>query len=250
MNNKQKEWLSEFFKKHPGYQVSKPSGITKLGAGNISITLERTECIYMEPNYTKYSGGYLPGFKWHYIKVRLSKKGELLSDITYTCKIASYPHCPLAPDRIDQYELERVKIKQGEQLNFPFHQAILIVNQPPLLKGSFYRAKRRYRRKQEQGNVKKCRCNSKSFQRELPFLKPKVLAPDTQFVPLACSDGAIIQVPEYLMKLLEEANASPGEKTDAADLYAIAGLNAAINLVEGLPLLRSRAVNPKGHTPV
>ncbi|MCL1474883.1 hypothetical protein [Argonema antarcticum] len=250
MNKKQKEWLSEFFKRHPDYQVSKSIGITKLGRGDISITLERTEWIYMEPISIEYSGSYLPGFKWHYIKVRLSKKGELLSDLTYTCKIASYPHCPVTPNGISKYELERVKIKQGEQLNFPFHQAILTVNQPPSLKCSFYRAKRRYRRKQEQETVKKYRCNSKFFQRELPFLKPKVLAPDTQFIPLACSDGAIIQVPEYLIKLLEEANASPGEKADAADLYAIAGLNAAINLVEGLPLLRSRAVNPKSHIPV
>ena len=241
--------MSEFFKRHPGYQVSKSIGITKLGAGNISITLERTEWIYIEPISIEYSGSYLPGFKWHYIKVRLSKKGDLLSDLTYTCKIVSYPHCPLVSNEIDKYELERVKIKQGEQLNFPFHQAILTVNQPPSLKGSFYRTKRRYRRKQEQGTMKKCRCNSKAFQRELPFLKPKVLLPDTQFVPLACSDGAIIQVPEYLMKLLEEANANPGEKADAADLYAIAGLNAAINLVEGLPLLRSRATHIQ-RTPV
>jgi hypothetical protein len=81
-------------------------------------------------------------------------------------------------------------------------------------------------------------------------LKPKILAPDTKFVPLACIDGALIQVPEYLIKLLEEANASPSERADAASLYAIAGLKAAINFVEGLPLLRARAVNPKSHTPL
>lgn len=72
-------------------------------------------------------------------------------------------------------------------------------------------------------------------------MKPKLLAPDTQFVTLTCSDGVDIKVPEYLMNLLEEANASLSEKEDAADLYAIAGLHAAINFVEGLPLLRARA---------
>lgn len=242
MNKKQKEWLSEFFKRHPDYEISKWGGITKLGSGNISLTLERTEWIYMEAVTIEYSGGYLPGFKWHYIKARLSKKGELLSDITYTCKITSYPHCPLVPDKIDEYDLERVKLKKGLQLNLPFHQAVLTANQPPLLKGSFYRAKRRYRRKQGKEIATKYRCR-KSFQRELPFLKPKVLAPDTKFVPLACGGGALIQVPEYLMRLLEEANASSAEKADAADLYAIAGLKAAINLVEGLPLLRARATD-------
>ncbi|CBN55055.1 hypothetical protein [Kamptonema sp. PCC 6506] len=48
--------------------------------------------------------------------------------------------------------------------------------------------------------------------------------------------------------MLEEANASTSERADAASLYAIAGLKAAINLVEGLPLLRARGVNPKSHT--
>lgn len=242
MNKEQKEWLSEFFQGHPDYQVSKPSGITKLGAGNISVTLERTEWIYIQPVSIDYLGGYLPGLKWHYIKVKLSKKGKLLSDITYTYKIAFYPHCPLVPDEINKYDLERVKVKEGEQLNLPFHQAILTVTQPPSLKSSFYRAKRPYRRKQEPANVKKNCYNFKYFQRELPFLKPKILAPDTAFVPLTCSDGAVIQVPEYLMKLLEEANASPSEKADAADLYAVAGLKAAINLVEGLPFLRTRSI--------
>ncbi|MEQ9672394.1 hypothetical protein [Coleofasciculus sp. G2-EDA-02] len=68
MNKKQKEWLSEFFKRHPDYKLSKSAGITKLGAGDISMTLERTEWIYMEAVPTDYSGGYLPGFKYHYIK--------------------------------------------------------------------------------------------------------------------------------------------------------------------------------------
>ncbi|MFB2875748.1 hypothetical protein, partial [Floridanema aerugineum] len=168
---------------------------------------------------------------------RLSKKAELLSDITYSCKAAYYPHCPIKADELDRYELERIKIKQGEQLNLPFHLVVLTVNQPPLLKGSFYRTKRRYRSRK--GGARKCRCISKSFQRELAFLKPKVLAPDTQFVTLTCSNGAIVQIPEYLMKLLEEANASLSEKEDAADLYAIAGLHAAINFIEGLPSLRA-----------
>ncbi|OKH31126.1 hypothetical protein NIES2119_29515 [[Phormidium ambiguum] IAM M-71] len=189
----------------------------------------------------QYSGEYLPGFKWHYITARLSKKAELLSDITYSCKVASYPHCPLKAGELDQYELEKIKIKQGEQLNLPFHLVVLTVNRPPLLKGGFYRTKRRYRSRK--GGAKKPRYTSKSFQRELPFLKPKILAPDTQFVNLTCSDDAVIQVPEYLMKLLEEANASLSEKEDAADLYAIAGLHAAINFVKGLPFLRARATN-------
>jgi hypothetical protein len=242
MNKKQKEWLSELSKRHPDYKLSKLAGITKLGGGDISITLERTEWIYMEAVSTNYSGGYLPGFKYHYIKARLSKKGELLSDVTYNCKILSYPHCPLTPDAIDKYDLERFKIKGGSQLNFPFHQVVLTANHPPLLKGSFYRVKRRYRRKKGQETVTKCRLK-KSFQRELPFLKPKVMAPDTKFVPLTCSNGALIQVPEYLVKLLEEADASLSEKTDTASLYAIAGLNAAINFVEALPLFRSKATN-------
>lgn len=239
MNKYQKEWLAQFFSRHPDYKVSQLGGIIRLAAGGISITFERTEWIYLEPISAQYSGEYLPGFKWHYITARLSKKGELLSDITYTCKVASYPHCPLKPDELDKYELERNKIKQGEQLNLPFHLVVLAVNQPPLLKGSFYRTKQRYRSRK--GNAKKCRCTSKSFQRELSFLKPKLLAPDTQFVSLTCSNGAVIQVPEYLMKLLEEANATLSEKEDVADLYAIAGLHAAINFVEGLPLLRSKA---------
>ncbi|MBE9127936.1 MULTISPECIES: hypothetical protein [unclassified Coleofasciculus] len=69
------------------------------------MTLERTEWIYMNAVPTDSSGGYLPGFKYHYIKARLSKKGELLSDVTYNCKILSYPHCPLTPDAIDKYDL-------------------------------------------------------------------------------------------------------------------------------------------------
>lgn len=238
MNKMQKEWLSEFFKRHPDYQVSRWGGTTKLGGGSILLTLERAEWIYMETVTIKYSGEYLPGFMWHYIKARLSKKGELLADLTYSSKVMYYPHCPLIPDEIDKYELQRLKIKKGSQLTLPFHQVVLTVNQPPLLKAAFYRAKRRYRRKQGKETVTKYRCQ-KYFQRELPLLKPKVLAPDTQFVPVACSDGAIIQVPEYLMKLLEEANASQSEKTDAADLYAIAGLKAAVNFIEALPLFRS-----------
>ena len=157
MNKKQKEWLSEFFKRHPDYKLSKPIGITKLGAGDISITLERTEWIYIGAVPTDYSGGYLPGFKYHYIKTKLSKIGELLSDVTYNCKILSYPHCPLAPDVINKYDLERLKIKGDSQLNFPFTQVVLTVNQPPLLKGSFYRVKRRSRRKKGQESVTKCR---------------------------------------------------------------------------------------------
>lgn len=243
MNKKQKEWLSEFFKRHPDYQISKSPGITKLGSSDISITLERTEWIYMEAVNTDYSEGYRPGFKYHYIKARLSKKGELISDVTYTCKILSYPHCSIVPDALDNYNLERLKIKKGAQLNFPFHQVLLIANQPLLLKGSFYRVKRKYRRKQGHKIVAKCHLK-KYFQRELPFLKPKVLAPDTKFVPLACTDGTLIQIPEYLVKLLEEADASLSEKADAANLYAIAGLNAAINFVEALPLFRSKATSP------
>ncbi|MFB2935582.1 hypothetical protein ACE1B6_09900 [Aerosakkonemataceae cyanobacterium BLCC-F154] len=238
MNKHQKEWLAQFFSRHPDYKVSQPSGIIRLAAGGISITFERTEWIYLEPTSAQYSGEYLPGFKWHYITARLSRKGELLSDITYSCKVASYPQCRLKPNELDKYELEKIKIKQGEQLNLPFHLVVLTTNQPPLLKGSFYRTKRRYRSRK--GNARKC-CTSKSFQRELPFLKPKLLAPDTQFVTLTCSDGVDIKVPEYLMNLLEEANASLSEKEDAADLYAITGLHAAINFVEGLPLLRARA---------
>ncbi|WP_236739250.1 hypothetical protein [[Phormidium ambiguum] IAM M-71] len=241
MNKHQKEWLAQFFSRHPDYKVSQPSGIIRLAAGGISITFERTEWIYLEPISAQYSGEYLPGFKWHYITARLSKKAELLSDITYSCKVASYPHCPLKAGELDQYELEKIKIKQGEQLNLPFHLVVLTVNRPPLLKGGFYRTKRRYRSRK--GGAKKPRYTSKSFQRELPFLKPKILAPDTQFVNLTCSDDAVIQVPEYLMKLLEEANASLSEKEDAADLYAIAGLHAAINFVKGLPFLRARATN-------
>ena len=74
-------------------------------------------------------------------------------------------------------------------------------------------------------------------------MKPKALAPDTKFVPLACIDGGFVQVPEYLIKLLEEANASLSERADAASLYAIAGLKGAINFVEGLPLLRTIGIN-------
>ena len=242
MNKKQKEWFSELSKRHPDYKLSKLAGITKLGAGDISITLERTEWIYMEAFSTDYSGEYLPGFKYHYIKARVSKKGELLSDVTYTCKILSYPHCPLTPNAIDKYELERLKIPEGSQLNLPFHHVVLTVNQPPLLKGSFYGVKRRYKQKKVQKTVTKCRFK-KAFQRELPFLKPKLLAPDTSFVPLVCSNGTLTQVPEYLVKLLEEADASLSEKADAASLYLIAGLNAAIKFVEALPLFRSKATN-------
>ncbi len=201
MNKMQKEWLSEFLKRHPDYQVSRWGGTIKLGEGSILLTLERAEWIYMEAITLEYSGEYLPGFMWHYIKARLSKKGELLADLTYSSKVMSYPHCPLIPDRVDKYELQRLKIKKGSQLNLPFHQVVLTVNQPPLLKGRFYRAKRRYRRKQGQEAVTKRRL-PKFFQRELPFLKPTALAADTKFFPLACSNGAIVQVPEYLVNLL------------------------------------------------
>lgn len=247
MNKKQKEWLSELLKRHPDYNFLKRNTI-QLGKGDILLTLERTEWIYMGAVEVKYSGAYIPGLKWHYLKAKLSRNGKLLSDLTYHCKVMSYPHCPLAPDSLTKSNLERTKIQEGEQMNLPFHEAVLVVNQPPLLKGSFYRAKRWYRRKSEQSAITNYRHTPKTFQRELPFIKPKVLAPDTKFVPIACTDGTLVQVPEYLIKLLEEANASPSELADAASLYAIAGLKAAINLVEGLPLLRARAVNPKSET--
>lgn len=247
MNKKQKEWLSELLKRHPDYQFLKRNTI-KLGKGDISLTLERIEWIYMGAVEVKYSGAYIPGLKWHYLKAKLSRNGKLLSDLTYHCKVMSYPHCPLAPDSLTKSNLERTKIQEGEQMNLPFHEAVLVGNQPPLLKGSFYRAKRWYKRKSEQSPITSYRHTPKTFQRELPFIKPKVLAPDTKFVPLACTDGTLVQVPEYLIKLLEEANTSPSERADAASLYAIAGLKAAINLVEGLPLLRARAVNPKSQT--
>jgi hypothetical protein len=242
VNKKQKEWLSELLKRHPDYEILKRSTI-KLGRGDISLTLERTEWIYMGAVEVKYSGAYLPGLKWHYFNARLSRTGKLLSDLTYNSKVVSYPHCPLAPDWLTKSNLEEVKIQEGEQMNFPFHEAVLMVSQPPLLKGSFYRAKRWHRRKSERSPVTNCCRTPKTFQRELPFLKPKALVPDTKFVPLACIDGGFVQVPEYLIKLLEEANASLSEQADAASLYAIAGLKGAINFVEGLPLLRTIGIN-------
>ena len=146
VNKKQKEWLSELLKRHPDYEILKRSTI-KLGRGDISLTLERTEWIYMGAVEVKYSGAYLPGLKWHYLNARLSRTGKLLSDLTYNSKVVSYPHCPLAPDWLTKSNLEEVKIQEGEQMNFPFHEAVLMVSQPPLLKGSFYRAKRWRRRK-------------------------------------------------------------------------------------------------------
>jgi hypothetical protein len=174
VNKKQKEWLSELLKRHPDYEILKRSTI-KLGRGDISLTLERTEWIYMGAVEVKYSGAYLPGLKWHYLNARLSRTGKLLSDLTYNSKVVSYPHCPLAPDWLTKSNLEEVKIQEGEQMNFPFHEAVLMVSQPPLLKGEFFtEPSGGVGANQNDRPVTNSRRPLQNlFQRELPFLKPK-----------------------------------------------------------------------------
>lgn len=235
LNPRQKNWLNSFKAKYPWYKVRE---IRADLDGDRIIVLEGIEQLPLPliPEFANASAGY----RLHTVKVKIRKYGDPrdTSEHSYT---TVYPHSDLD---------KKTTISQTGQLSLPIPAFVLEV--PQAINPVIVTWKPKQKLKPKHG-----------IQLSLPVVGLEALVFELRqqkrsHLPPISSQELLeekipawnqryqeeIQLPQVLVDLLLAHSANDQEWQSAIDLYDIAGLAAAMRLVEGLPVLRQHFWTP------